>query len=337
MTVGLDIGSKTIKIVEVEKQGNNFTLKGSGVVGYSGLSIENMKDEKEYVQLADTIKKLCKETRISKKDVVLSLPENQVFTRIVRFPLLTDQEIDSAVKWEAEQYIPIPISEAVVQHQILERKELSSPPEVVVLLIAAQQALVEKYVRLLQMAGLSISAVETELLAASRVLAPADQTVMLVDFGAVSTDIAIVKNGNLVFSRSVPSAGDSLTRAVSQSIGVDALQAEEYKKTYGMSPEQLEGKVMQSILPVYNLIVDEIRKAIQFYQTDEKDGKPTQVILIGGAAGLPGMSTKLAEDLGMEVIMGDPFQKVTVAPEVYKQIANYAPLYAIAVGLALRG
>lgn len=333
----MDIGSKTIKIVELDKQGNNWNLKASGVVGYSGKSPEHIEDEREFTALSQVIKKLCKDAKISKREVAIALPESQVFTRTIKFPLLTDQEIASAVKWEAEQYIPIPVSEAVVQHKILERNEKSSPPQVNVLLIAAPQALVEKYIKAVQMAGLNPIIVESELMSLVRALAPQDQIVMLLDFGARSTDIAIAKNGNLFFSRSIPTAGDAFTRAVAQNLGIEVQQAEEYKKTYGLSSNQLEGKIKAALDPVINMVVDEVKKSIHFYQTEEKGELPKSIIVSGGTAGMPDVISALSKNLNMEVVMGNPFAKVVLSPDVYKSIANYAPLYSIAVGLALSG
>ncbi|HLC83616.1 MAG TPA: pilus assembly protein PilM, partial [Bacteroidia bacterium] len=168
MGLGLDIGSKTIKMVELAKDGNVFRLKASGIVGYKGVSPDLAKDEKEMAPIAEAIKKLHKEARVTLRDVAIALPEPQVFTRTIKFPLLTDAEIASAVKWEAEQYIPIPIRDAIVQHQILERREDTSPAQVVVLLIAAPKILVEKFAQIVEMAGLNLVVVETELTALIR-------------------------------------------------------------------------------------------------------------------------------------------------------------------------
>lgn len=337
MSVGLDIGSKTIKMVELAKDGGKWKLRSSGVVGYSGSPIEHMQDEKELTALAGLIKKLHKEANVSSKDILIALPEPQVFTRTIKFPLLTDQEVASAVKWEAEQYIPIPINEAIIQHQILERRENASPPEVLVLLVAAPRVLVEKYVKVAQTAGLTVSAVETELMSLVRALAPLDRTVLLVDFGARSTDIAIAKNGLLSFSRSVPTAGEAFTRAVAQSLGVEQKQAEEYKRTYGLSGSKLEGKVSGALAPVFRLVADEIKKAIQFYQTEEGGDPPQTIILSGGTAGLPEAISTLSKSIGLEVVVGNPFTKVTLDSETAKKIAPYVPLYSIALGLALGG
>lgn len=337
MSVGLDIGSKTVKIVELSKDGVNFKLDASGVVGYKGNSPDRMTEERELTALATIIKNLHKEARVSSKNVHIALPEQQVFTRTIKFPLLTDQEIAAAIKWESEQYIPIPISEAIVQHQILERRESGSPPGVTVLLVAAPRGLVEKYVKVVELSGLSVFSVETELMGLARDLAPAKGTVMIVDFGARSTDIAIAKDGNLAFSRSVPTAGEAFTRAVAQALGIEIQQAEEYKKTYGLAESQLEGKIKSAIDPVFKVIVDEIKKSIRFYQTEEKGEVPSSIILSGGTSGMPEAVTLLTKYLGLEVVVGNSFGKVAVDPEVSKSLTPYAPLYAVAVGLALKG
>ena len=337
MSVGLDIGSKTIKIIELSKEGSRWKLRSSGIIGYKGNAPEHMKDERESVVLAEAIKKLHKEAKVSSKNIILSLPETQVFTRTVKFPFLTDSEIASAIKWEAEQYIPIPVSEAVVQHSILERREDLSPPQVLVLLIAVPKSLVEKYVRVVRMAGLSVVAVETDLMAMVRVLAPENQTVLLVDFGARSTNIAIAKEGQLAFSRSIPTAGDAFTRAVAQVLGVENIQAEEYKRAYGLSGSQLEGKIKSALEPMFRLVSDEMRKAIHFYQTEEKGLPPKSVILAGGTSGMPEAISAITRLLGLETIIGNPFSKVAIDAEAARMISDYAPLYAVAVGLAMRG
>jgi type IV pilus assembly protein PilM len=256
--VGIDIGSKTVKIVELEKSGETYSLVASGVVGYSGSTVDKMVDEKEMASLAQIIKKLHAEAGVSSKEVVISIPEPLVFTRTIKFPLLTDAEIASAVKWEAEQYIPIPVADAVIQHTILQRNETTTPTGVIVLLVAAPRAIIEKYVKVIQLAGLTPIAVETELVALTRSLAPIDKTVLLVDLGATSTNIAIAKKGLLSFSRSIPIAGEAFTRAITQGLGIASTQAEEYKKAYGFTQDQLEGKVKGTLDPVLRLVVDEI-------------------------------------------------------------------------------
>lgn len=336
MSVGLDIGSKTIKLVEVSFDGGRNILKSAGVVGFVGTPVENVQDDKSYASLADAIKKLIHDTKVSTREVDLAIPESQSFTRVIKFPLLSDQEIASAVKWEAEQYIPIPVSEAIIQHEIVERREKTSPPEVLVLLVAAPRALVEKYVKVASMAGLTSAAVETSLVAMTRALAPANQTAILMDMGARATSIAVVKNSQLVFSRTIPTAGAAFTRAVGQSLGVPEAQAEQYKTTYGLSAKQLEGKVAAAITPVFTTVTEEIKKAVHYYQTELQGEMPTSLVLSGGSAGLPSLVPSLTKAVGVEVVIGNPFAKVVTDPVTAKKLSAYAPLYSVATGLAIR-
>src|SRR3989344_7856057 len=135
MSVGLDIGSMTIKMVELSSEGKGMRLQAAGVLGYKGANIQKLEEEKDFAAIADVVRKLHKEAKISSKNVIVSLPEDSVFTRTIKFLPLSDGEIASAVKWEAEQYIPIPVAEAVIQHQILDRQKEGTPPQVVVLLV----------------------------------------------------------------------------------------------------------------------------------------------------------------------------------------------------------
>lgn len=337
MSVGIDVGSKSIKVVELEKKGNSWSLKGSGIVGYSGILVENAKEEKDLVPLAEIIKKLFNEAKISSREVFLSLPERFAFVKVITFPLLTNQEIDAALKWEADQYVPIPLEEAIMQYQVILRDEKSNPPQVKVLLVATRRSLVEKYVLLARLAGLQVLAVENELLSLSRVLVPQEDLSTIVNFGALSTDIGISKSGKLWFSRSIPTGGDALTRAIVQGLRIEPAQAEEYKKAYGLSSTLLEGKVRLAMEPVMQSLVGEIKKAVQYFVSENPQfGKPKQLIVSGGLTSLPDLIAYLTKEFDMEILVANPFLQIQIPAESQKVIVDYAPFYSVAVGLALR-
>jgi len=196
--------------------------------------------------------------------------------------------------------------------------------------------LVQKYVKIVQLAKLNPIAVETEMVVLARALGLQNQVSLIIDFGARSTDIAIVKNSSLVFSRSIATAGEAFTRAIAQGLGIEHQQAEEYKKTYGFSPDQLEGKIKGALDPVFGAVVNEVKKAIHFYQSEEKGAAPKIAIISGGTAGLPQIISVLSNALGMEVSIANPFAKIAISQETLKSISPYAPLYAVSVGLAMR-
>lgn len=336
MSVGLEIGTKTIKVVELQKSGEVFRLLGSGAVGYNGHSPDNLSDEKETASLAGVIRKLFSQANISGNDVNISIPESQVFTRTIKFPLLTDSEIASAVKWEAEQYIPGQIEETIIQHQILERRENATPPEVLVLLVAAPRKTVNKYVSLMTAAKLNVIGIETELLATTRSIAPPKQTVAILDIGFKTTSMAIAKNTQLTFTRAIPIGGDTFTRSITQSLGIEYAQAEQYKRTYGFKKEALEGKIGQAMHSPLLSITDEIKKGMHFYATEEGGETPSSVLLTGGSSVIPEIISSLSSLLGKEVSMANPFSRISIDPTVAKTLLPYSPLYAGAVGLALR-
>lgn len=331
---GIDIGSKSIKVIELTKNGKLFNLKSSGAVGYAGVSPDKSIDEKDLVNIAEVLKKIIKQIGVFSKEVNLSLPEAAVFTRIIKFPLLTEEEVASAVKWEAEQYIPIPFADAVIQYSILERNE--STMQTSVLLVATPKVVVEKYVKILRLAGLTPISAETELTALARSISPETGVSLLLDLGSSATDMAIVKNGRVVFTRSIPVGGEAFTRAVSQGLGITAAQAEEYKKTYGLTPGQLEGKVRSSLEPVLKLVIDEIKKAISFFQTEEKGEAPNSITITGGASNMPDVISYLATSLGIETVVGNPFTKLNLDQDTLNNLAPYASIYGAAIGLAMR-
>lgn len=332
--VGIDIGTKSIKIIELAKSGDTWQIKSSGAVGYSGVTPDKAQDDKELAAIAEVIKKIFVQIGITAKDVNLALPESLVFTRVIKFPLLSDEEVGAAVKWEAEQYIPIPINEAVIQYTVLERNQSTSQTSI--LLVAAPKAIVEKYVKVVRLAGLTPVSAETELTALARSLSSKNSVSVLLDLGSSATDMSIVKDSNVVFTRSIPVAGEAFTRAVSQGLNITPQQAEEYKKTYGLLDDQLEGKVKNALLSVFRMVIDEIKKAIHFYQSDEKGETPTAVIITGGASVMPGIVPFLTENLGIETAVGDPYAKLTLDPEIAKSLAPYASIYGTAIGLAMR-
>ncbi|MBI4059277.1 type IV pilus assembly protein PilM [Candidatus Microgenomates bacterium] len=327
---GLDIGSHSIKLVQLAREGKNIKLVAAGVVQAPprGLASES---EQDLLKISETIKKLIADAKVTTKNVVFALSESLVYTRLVSFPPLSNEEISSAIQWQAEGYIPIPKKEAELDYEIVSRSEKG----VEVLLVASPKTAVNKYLKVITAAGLTPVAVETELLALTRALAPTGKTALIIDFGASSADIAVASNRQLMFTRSAPLAGEALTRAVAQGIGIEATQAEEYKRTYGLTAS-LEGKVKQVLSPLVAQMVDELAKARAFWQQDHSQLPIDMVVLSGGTSGLPDIVPAIAEGLGVEVSIGNPFAQVILDVKTGQALAPFAPLYAISVGLALR-
>lgn len=333
---GLDIGSYNLKVVQLAKSGKEYKLIafGSSPSTRKGLASEADTD---LTALAGAIKKLHQEAKISTNNVTAALPQDQVFTRTVNLPSLSEEELSSAIKWEAEQYVPIPLEEVTLAHQVVGQIKVDKQQKIQVLIVAAPKRLVDKTLKVLKTAGLNTVGLETEIVAMARSLvAPDGEVALVVDLGAKATDMAVVEGGLVVFSRSIATAGEALTRAVATSLGLDPTQAEAYKKAYGVDPQKLEGKVREAIGPILDVVVKEIEKTVEYYRSESKK-TVKRVILSGGTAGLPEAVSLMASKLSLEIQVGDSFTQIKIDELLKKQLARIqTPLYAVAVGLAMK-
>lgn len=331
---GLDIGTSAIKVVWLDKTSQNFKLLAASSIASParGMLTESPVDQEA---IAQAIKKVCHDARISTNKVVSALPESQIFTRVIEMPVLTDKELASAIRWEADQYLPVPVNEVSLAWQVLTKPEkISANSRMQVLLIAAPLSLVEKHMSVLTQAGLKPLSLETENMAIVRALVDKNSpTSLILSLGAFTTDICIAKSGILVSTRSIATAGNSLSRAIASELNFEVAQAEEYKKTYGLLEDQLDGKVFGAIRPVFEIIVGEIKKTMAVYQTKFADDPVKQVIVAGGGANLPGVAIYLTRALGLEVQIGDPWFNL-VQNEKESQAAEVRPVYTVATGLA---
>jgi len=331
---GLDIGSHNIKAVQLKKTQGKYLLValGSAPSTSKGLLSEA---ESDLVTLSEIIKKLHQEIKIKTKNVVTALPQDQVFTRVITTPPLSEEELESALKWEAEQYVPFPIEEVSLTYEVLGKIKEDKEEKMEVLLAAAHNNLIEKTLKVLKIAGLNPVSLEMEIMAVSRSLVPPDSpSVLVIDLGAKATDLAVVENNKLVLVYSIPTAGEALTRALSMELELDPSQAEAYKKAYGLDVEKLEGRVSNAIKPILEIIIKEIEKTIQFYGTKGKNIQ--RIVLSGGGAGLPELGTILTKKLNLEVQTGNPFSQIIKDSLLVKIPPTDLSLYAVSVGLAMK-
>lgn len=333
---GLDLGTSLIKAVQLKKERGQLVLQaaGSTFTPPKGLASDAPLDQEA---VAEAVKKLLAEAKIGTKKVNTALPDAKVFSQVLELPLLTEKELKEALKWEAEQYIPFPLEEVNLDFTILEKKEKIKKMDV--LIIAAPLRLIEKYVNILRMAGLTPLALETEIIAVSRILASQiseEKTVMVINLGSSATNFSILKKGVFSFASSIPSGGDALARAISQELGFSLDQAEEYKKTYGLEEERLEGKIHAAIKPVMEKIIQEIQRALSFYEEKNPNDRITSLILAGGTARLPGIVSYLTQKLEAETQIGNPWANLRVDEKKFGPLINDSLLFAAATGLALR-
>lgn len=333
---GLDIGASTIKLVWLAETKNGFILKSAykAATPVKGMLSESPLDQEE---MAQAIQRAVVEAKITTKFVNVAISENQVYTKVLEMPTLSDRELQSAIYYEAEQYIPVPLSSITLTWSVLERpQKTESMEKMQVLMVGAPNLIINKYQRILGMAGLEISALETEILSAIRALVQESDfpPTLIVNIGAISTSFAIVRGGIMIFTYSQAIGGSAINRAIATDFGFSQVQAEEYKKQYGVSGETLGGKISRATEPILNAILEEIKKSLAFYSQKYKD-PIAQILLCGGTARLPGIDAFFAKNSGVETVIANPW-KVLIPSEIPKEILDSAPDYAIAVGLAMR-
>lgn len=341
---GLDIGSNLLKAVELEAVKDDYKLVtyGSSPTPSGAVLSESEIDQQE---LTKSIIRLVKEHKIKSRRVVTAFPESLIFTRVIEIPWLRDKELANAIQWEAEQYIPMPLSEVKFSWMKLDKpteKKGKEGEKMKILLVAAPNSLVQRYLHIVRQAGLEPVAFETETVAIVRSLTRgvygSGPTTLLMSIGASTTDLTIVDQGVIQFTRSIGTGGVALTRVISQELGFDMNQAEEYKRAYGLIETQLEGRIMKVIKPVFDVIVSEVERSILSFQTHNPSQVVKRVVLTGGSAQLPGMVVYLAQSLGVEVQIGNPWEKVRLPEnrrDEFGRIENQVN-YAVAVGLAMK-
>lgn len=336
--LGLDIGSHSIKLIEIAHDGTNKILLAAGSIPTPPKALSSPLPA-DHEAVAFVIRQLMKETGVKTSSVALALPESQVFTRVIEVPTLSTRELSSAINWEAEQYIPLPLDQVNIDYSILRDAKETGTDKMDVLLVACPKTLLEKYLSIVEMAELIPIAAESEIISTSRSLAGSvaniKGAVLLASLGALTTDLAILRGGIIAFTRSISAGGEALSRALVSGLDFNASQAEEFKRTYGVAQNTLQGKIVTLVKPIMDTIVMEMKRAMAFYSQKYKGDKIDAVVLSGGTAKLPGMVVYMAEALGIEVQLANPWVNI-VRDQRFRVLDGEGTTFAVAAGLALR-
>ncbi len=340
ISVGLDIGTFSIKVVALSKEKDSFKLASIGIIASPQPGMVSDADS-DLENLANSIKQLFAAAKIDNKEVTAALPESRVFTRVIDdLPFLTDSELTSAIRYSAEEFIPMSLADVNLNWQVLIRSNnKEKDAKTVVLVIASPKRVVAKYIRVLELAGINPHALETETIAATRSLVgsnPFSPSTLIMQLGATTTDFAATYKGLIWFTRSISTGGMALTRALAQAFNFEVNQAEQYKKIYGFSEAPLEGKVFEALKPIVDIIAGEGKRVIQAFEAKYPQNPIKRVVVSGGGAKMPGLVIYLANVFGLEVQEADPWYSIVREKDSFAKLAQDAPSYSIAVGLALR-
>jgi type IV pilus assembly protein PilM len=326
--LAVDFGTSLIKVVKTD--GENVK---SFAMAANPLGKVNFEAVKDVTTIVEVLKKMLAEIKFDGKKVNVVISDSAAYMSVISLPVLSDTELASSLNWEAEQYVPVPLNEVELSWEVLNRPERKTGSEKMnVLLVASSKRLIQGIVDVFTALNLEPESIESELIAVTRSIYPAkDSSVSLVlgTFGASSVSLGVFRQGKLILITKFNSGGLALTRAISQSLQLPLIQAEEYKRTYGVKSGVLENRLLSAMVPVLDGLVEEIRRVQGFFEQQNKGEKLTRLMLSGGSALLPGLLTYLSEKTGLEVFMGDPLQNNKL-----KNLGSEAVIYAAAVGAA---
>ena len=305
----IDIGSNQIKVLS-GKAGSKPVIEKVAAVA-NPIKVSYPHDDSQAEKLVQTIDKIFHDHKLDKTEVRLSLPEERVSTKIINLPPLTDAELASAIDWQAEQHIPIPLNQLTLEYQVLYRpdKKVKDQP-MRVMLVGSRRETVQLYTDVFTSLGIQPTVMETQIFSAIRALGfeSTDPTTLMIDLGANNTQLAIIHQAELQLAVNKIGGGNLLTKAVQQGItNITEQQAEDYKKTYGLNPDQLEGKIQQAILPALNSIGQEVVKTWRYYNNNHSQQPVVRIVLTGGTAQMPGIIEYFTQLTGSEVLVASPF------------------------------
>ena len=335
--VGIDIGTRSVKVVQLKQKAKLTKLVGYGQLAVpENYMIEGIVSEPE--KLAALIKDFFHKItwgKITASRVNLSISESKVFTRILTLPHTDDKGRQDAVIWEATQIVPMAIDNLYLDWQYIGSNK-EDPKSDDIIFAAAPKSIVNSYVQLVSLLGLEINSFETNLGAVARAMVPSkavDETILVVDLGARDTSMAIFDQYIRVTGSTLV-GGENLTKRIAEVLKIDITEAEQLKIK---KDDEALIKVREAIDIELTDMTKEIDRMIHYYY--EKTNKETaisKILLCGGTASLPGLAEYFTEKLAITTVVGNPWSNISVYP-IKPVPKEDAPIYTNAIGLALLG
>ena len=367
--LGVDVGSSSVKVVQVKSAGKGLVLEK---IGIAPIKTRGDKQEVSDAAVAEAVKAAVADSGSSLKDVCCSIAGESVIVRYLQFPDMNDEELDYAIRLQAEEYIPFRLDEVNLDYQRLDTPTVEGGKRVDLLLVAVRKDLVNRRIELLKSVGLNPVVMDVDSFALLNCLEAnydfrAEEVVALVSIGASITNINICTNGISRFARDISLAGNTISSAIASKMGISFQEAENVKideasimsKEAGgestnvaeaikdtvekITGEKLDegdkkAKLAEIIRqPIQNLIT-EVRRSIQFFE-NQPNGKPvTRVLLSGGGAKLSNLDHFMAERLGLPVELANPLKKVDTGSisKGASALESQAPILAVGIGLGIR-
>ena len=331
--IGLDIGSHSIKAVQLRR-----TFRGFELVGFHEKVISREGETAPSDAVAQALAELFSEGHIVGDIVITSIPGHQVSARIIKLPFTDRRKMDQVIPFEVEGYTPFNIEEMVVSYHIVKVEE----GEAQILALLVKKDMLRDHLEILERANISPKIVDLDVLALYSIsrlmLQGMEGPLSLADIGASKTSICIVEDGHLSMIRSLPIGGEAITAAIQRELNLTHEEAEQGKTLHGIILEdqgesEEERRFSKCIESAISPLLREMKQTFHYYEADHHQGV-RRIFLCGGTSALPNLIPYLSRELGMEArplnVLEAPFNKLTTG-------SVPAGLITHGFGLGLRG
>lgn len=336
--VGLDIGSKTLKVAEVIEGKGNYRLKRFGMFDIETGAIQDGMIKKPDI-VTEALQSLFKSSGIKETNVAISVGGYSVIVKKINVATMAEDKLQDTIQFEAEQYIPFDINDVNIDFQILGANE-ANPNQMSVLLVAAKKDMVTDYVNLINVAGLNPCIIDVESFALQNIYEfnyePQEKSIALIDIGSTKTSLNIIKEFASVFMRDVSLGCNQINAKIAESLGCSTNEAEDLK--LGLQPEKLpEADLNDIVSAVVGDWCTEIRRAFDFFYSTYPEESVSKIVLSGGGANIGEFKRLLGVETSAEVETIDPFKGFSIDDGLDESfLRQVAPQAAISLGLAIR-
>jgi len=337
--IGIDLGSSSIKFVELEPSGKGYNLVSFGVAPTPEESIVNGQIN-DSGALSTTIQTLIKETKTKTKSAVTGMWGSSIIIKKISIPKVDSKILQETIRFEAEQYIPFEISSVALTHVVLESK--SSNDTMDVLVVAAKSDQLLQYVEPITLSDMKCSIIDANSIALANCFEMnygkiKNETIALMNFGAEITNFVVIHNGEVIFCRDIGVGGKNITLEISKALGISFSEAESLKLS-SSSGTAVPEEVHSIINSESERIVDEIKNSFDFFSASNNGLMINRVFFSGGGSHISTLIQQAAIALGVTFEKMDPFRKIKVNTKKFNlnyldKISYIAP---IALGLASR-
>ncbi|HPX61589.1 MAG TPA: type IV pilus assembly protein PilM [Deltaproteobacteria bacterium] len=336
--VGVDIGSSSLKLVQLKEAKGGYELVRVGVVPLPPEAIvdNTLMDSS---QIVNAVKNLYSSQAVKVKDVACAISGNSVIIRKITLPTMTVEELEDQISWEAEQYIPFDIKDVNIDFQIL-GPDLIDPSKMSVLLVASKKDIINDYAAVFGEAGVQLSVVDVASFAVQNAFElnndfDQNEVIALINVGAGVMNINVVKGGGTLFTRDVQMGGNLYTEEIQKQLGVNGADAESMKM---LATDEHDSDLLGAINKVNETITQEIRRSLDFYNSTANEDRIARVYVSGGGSKVYKLVDTIAEKLGLSVDRINPFAKLKINEKEFdpEYLQEIAPLMVVTVGLAIR-